>query len=364
MLNAVLARSGVAAAAAAGWVLVGYPLSLVAARPRPARRDAGTTPTVTAVVCAAGDPAALERKLRALRQDGYPRDLLRLVVAADGPVDLVHAVRRAWPGAVVLHCEQRRGKAAALAAALPHATGDVVLLTDADNVLAPGAVSAATRWFADPQVWAVAGRRGESGSAYDVYEDLLRRLESRSGSVAAASGEFLAVRRTRLRPVPPGTVNDDLWLLIDVLARGGRVVYEPAAGGTEAPLGARAEIERRARIAAGRAQLARDLRRLPARDAWRVGNHKFGRLAVPPLAALALIGLPAARHPLARVLATGELLALGLGFGELVGRRAPGRLGRRASAACGQALTGAIAGFAGLGRAALRRQPATWKAVR
>ncbi len=364
MLNTVLARSGLLAAAGVGWVIVGYPATLLVGRRQPVRQDSDPLPSISVIVCAAGAAGPLERKLTELQEDGYPRHLVTVVVAADGDEELRRAAERGWPGATVVHHPERRGKAAAMSDAFAHASGEVIVLTDADNVLDRGSLGAAARWFADSGIWAVAGRRGESGSAYDAYEDLLRRLESRSGSVAAASGEFLAVRRRHLRSVPAGIVNDDLWILLDLLARGGRVVYEPAAGGTEPALAVADEIERRARIGAGRVLLATELHRLPPRAAWRITNHKFGRLAVPPLGLVALVGLPFARHRLARVLFAAEVLVLALGAAELRGHRPPGRAAGRVAAACGQGLTGAIAGLAGLGRGVLRRQSSTWKQVR
>src|SRR3712207_8856981 len=95
------------------------------------------------------------------------------------------------------------------------------------------------------------------------------------------SGEFMAVRRDLLPPFPKGIVNDDLWLLCQLVRGGGRVVYEPEAASEEGGLGAAAELERRSRIGAGRAMLVRELHGLPTGFAVRLVSHKFGRLALP-----------------------------------------------------------------------------------
>jgi biofilm PGA synthesis N-glycosyltransferase PgaC len=365
------ARAGGTGFLAAGWILAGYPLSLLLARSRPLTAGDGASPsgpappTVSVVVPAAGSPAALDAKLAALACDAAGATVaVQLVAALDGDEALRDVTLARWPGATVTFAPERRGKAQALRDALALATGEVVVLTDADNVLAPGSLRAALRHFADPAVWAVAGRRGEAGSLYDRYEDAVRRLESRSGSVAAASGEFLAVRASRLRPVPAGTVNDDLWILLDLLARGGRVVYEPAAGGTESPLPAADELERRARIAAGRVQLLRDVRRLPPRAAWRVVNHKVARLALPPLAVTALCGLPAAPGRAGRAAACAEAAVLGAGLAHVGGHRPRRPRARKVTGACGQLVIGLAATARGVARAAGGRQPAVWQAVR
>ena len=184
-------------ATAVGWVFAGYPAAL-AALPRKAwTRDGEALPRLSVIVPAYREREALARKLGALAEGDYPRDRLEVVVAADADHDDVAAARDAYPEARVLFSPERGGKAAALNRALAVATGDVLVLTDANNILDPGSLRAAAQHFADPAVWGVAGRRGERGSAYDAYEELLRRLETRSGSVAAASGELFAVRRGR-----------------------------------------------------------------------------------------------------------------------------------------------------------------------
>jgi hypothetical protein len=359
------ARGGVAGAIGAGWVLAGYPVSLLLARPRtPAALPGGATPAVSVLVCAASRSQPLEAKLEALRHDGYPADRVQLVAALDGDEALRTVTLRTWPAATVSFSAERRGKARALIDALGLVTGEIVVLTDADNVLTPGSLTAAVRHFADPAVWGVAGRRGETGSAYDRYEDVVRRLESRSGSVAAASGEFLAVRADRLRPLPADVVNDDLWILLDLLARGGRVVYEPAAGGVEAALDPARELERRARIGAGRMQLVGELRRLPPSAAWRVLNHKIARLALPFLLLAGLVGLPAGRGRLGRSVAAAEVVVLGVGIAHARGRRPRRRYARLLTGACAQVVVGLAATARGLGRALTGRQAAIWQAVR
>lgn len=249
-------------AAGAGWVLGGYPAYLALRPPRRTRaRD--IEPTVSIIVPTYNEFETMPEKVRALADLDYPADRVQVIVSVDGDPRLVAAARAADADAEVVLLEQRRGKAAAINEARGGARGEILVLTDANNVLAPGSVRAAVRHFADPDVWAVAGQREESGSAYDRYEDLVRRLEARSGSVAAMSGDFIAVRAERMPPLPAGIVNEDLWLLLALVRAGGRVTYEPLASSIEPALGTTAEITRRSRIGAGRLMLASELRGLP-----------------------------------------------------------------------------------------------------
>jgi poly-beta-1,6-N-acetyl-D-glucosamine synthase len=350
--------------AAASWVLVGYPAALAMRPRRPWTRDPGARPRMSVVVPAYREREALARKLQALTRVDYPPERLEILVAADADPGLIDVAREAAPGARVLFGAQRAGKAAALNRALAAATGEVVILTDANNILDATSLRAAAQHFADPDVWGVAGRRGEDGSGYDVYEDLLRRLETRSGSVAAASGEFFAVRRMRLPAFPDDVINDDLWLLCQLTGAGGRVVYEPAARSIEPPLRAAAELARRSRIGAGRLMLLHEIRRLPMGFTWRLLSHKHARLALPFLLPVILASSAslASRRPY-RVLAAVQVGAYGLGVVAMTGHPPPGVIGR-ASRLSGQFLLGNYAVAVGVVRALRGRQGVRWEAVR
>jgi glycosyltransferase involved in cell wall biosynthesis len=332
-------------------------------RPRAWRRG-DDLPALTLVIPAFREREALAQKLRALEELDYPAELLQVVVPVDEDRELARIAKHASPRAEVLFTPRREGKATALNRALAVATGDAIVLTDANNILRPDSLRAAVRHLADPEVWAVAGRRGEVGSAYERYEDLVRRLETRSGSVAAMSGELIVVRRERLPEFPAGVINDDFWLLCRLVSAGGRVVYEPAAASTEELLGPRQELTRRARISAGRVLLVPEVRRLPLGFASRILSHKLGRLALAPLL-VGMLGssLALARRPAYRALALAQLVLYAPGMLALAGAPVPARrsLFVRASR---ELVLGCTGTTVGLVRGLRRRQAITWDPVR
>ncbi len=362
MIAAVIAFWG--CLAGAGWVLAGYPLALTIRPRRPWHSAAGQEPPmVSLIVPGYREREALPRKLQALATLDYPADRIEILVPVDGDEELARLVREASPSAQLLFSAEREGKAAAMNRALEHVRGDVVVMTDANNLLETGSLRAAMRHFADPAIWAVAGRRGEIGSAYDRYEDLIRQLESRSGSVAAMSGEFMAVRRERMPSFPEGVVNDDFWLLCRLVRDGGRVVYEPGAGSVEPPPSARGEVARRSRMGAGRAMAIGELRGLPPGFALRIVSHKLGRLALP----FFLLGILLSSVALSgsagyRAAAGAQLAGYGIGGLAAAGVAPPGRLGR-ACRALGQFVLGNVAVALGVLRAARRHQQVTWDPV-
>jgi cellulose synthase/poly-beta-1,6-N-acetylglucosamine synthase-like glycosyltransferase len=352
-----------ACAAGAAWVLVGYPVALTVLPRRPWQRDERWSPTVSVVVPGYRERETLPAKLRALTELEYPAERIEVLVPIDGDRELARLAEEASPSAQVLFAADRGGKAAGLNRAVERAGGEVVVMTDANNLLEPGSLRAAVRHLADPAIWAVAGRRGEGGSAYDRYEDLIRNLESRSGSVAAMSGEFMAVRRERLPRFAAGVVNDDFWLLCRLVRDGGRVVYEPEAGSMEPPPSLRGEVARRSRMGAGRVMAAGELRGLPVGFAMRIVSHKLGRLALPFLLLGALLASLALSGSLGyRLAAAAQLAAYGIGGLAAAGLAPPGPLGRLCRG-LGQFVLGNAAVAVGVIRGLRGRQATSWEPV-
>src|SRR5690606_17302805 len=120
---------------------------------------------------------------------------------------------------------------------------------------------------------------GRAEALYWQYEGWIRRNESLVGQATGVNGEILAVRRADWQPLSSQTVNDDVAIALDALARGRRVVFEPNAQSIETPT-ARAvdELSRRERMLAGRWQALGGMARLvwPPRPValWQVASHK------------------------------------------------------------------------------------------
>jgi cellulose synthase/poly-beta-1,6-N-acetylglucosamine synthase-like glycosyltransferase len=121
---------------AAGYYLL---LTLAGLRLRPA--PAADPPMVTVLIPAHDEEAGLPATLASVRASDYPPGRLRVLVVADNCTDDTAEVARRHGAEVVERFDpMRRGKGFALAAGLPHATGDAVLILDADCQLAPDAV--------------------------------------------------------------------------------------------------------------------------------------------------------------------------------------------------------------------------------
>lgn len=220
-------------------------------------------PTVTLLVAAYNEEGVIARKiLNSLALD-YPRDLLEILVVTDGCTDETDAVIRRYEGQGVrlLSRSQRQGKVNALNAAIPLASGEIVVCSDANAFFDPQNLKLLVRHFGDARVALVAGEKriredGKAVSAgeglYWRYESFLKRLDSSVSSALGATGEIFALRKERFEPLPADAIIEDFMLSMRYVMQGYRVVYEPAAvSWEEASPSFTEEFKRKVRIIAG-----------------------------------------------------------------------------------------------------------------
>ena len=227
---------------------------------------ADITPSVTVLVAAYNEEDCIAAKVDNTLGLDYPPERICLLVVTDGSTDQtpeIVAERAAHDARVqMLHQPERRGKAAALARAFPHARGDIVVFTDANTHFALHTIQFLVRHFADPQVGGASGSKrmlrpdqstpGQGESLYWRYESFIKRCDSAVSSVMGVPGEVWAARRSVYEPPEADTLLDDFVGSLRLVERGWRVVYDPEVVAIEeASPSIAAEWRRRSRNAAG-----------------------------------------------------------------------------------------------------------------
>jgi cellulose synthase/poly-beta-1,6-N-acetylglucosamine synthase-like glycosyltransferase len=293
------------------YIYVGYPLTimLLSLVHRRDVRKGSTVPDLTIVIAAFNEEAVIERTiLNKLSQD-YPTNKLSVVVVSDASTDrtdeIVQRLAEANGGRVrLLRQEPRQGKTQALNLAVSSISTAIVVFSDANSMYSPNAISTLVRSFADQDVGYVTGNMvytnpagtsvGEGSGQYMSYENLLRRLEMRVGSIVGVDGGIDAIRRDLFVPMRPDQL-PDFVLPLKVVAQGKRVVYEPDARVYESTLSdAQGEFRMRVRVALRALWALFDERAMlnPFRHgffSWQLLWHKMFRYAAfVPLIGLAI----------------------------------------------------------------------------
>lgn len=307
-------------------------------------------PRVSIVMVVRNEELWIDRKLRNLLELDYRSELLEIVVVSDGSTDRTEMLLRGYADDLRVRSlmnQLPRGKAAGLNDAIARAKGEIVVLTDARQKIERRAIRVLMENFADPAVGCASGalmlgdpEAGEAAKGLGLYwtiEKKIRELESHSGSVVGATGAFYAVRRKLLSQIPEGTILDDVYIPMQVVRQGMRVVFDDRAQAWDVPdSGGGWEFARKVRTLSGNYQL---VQLAPWILSWRnplLGrfvSHKLLRLAVPFALAAMLIASITLTSVLYRVALIVQLLFYGLGLVALVRLPKLGTFGRVADAA-------------------------------
>ncbi len=279
------------------YVYVGYPLSVMLLG-KVRRKDvikADLEPSVTIVIAAYNEEDCLGATLRNKLELDYPRKKVEIIVVSDSSTDKTEEIvlQFAKDGVKLMTQGPRAGKTSALNLAIPKASGEIIVFSDANSLYAKDALRKIVRNFADPEVGYVTGKMiytdpdgttiGDGCSAYMKYENLLRELETRLGSVVGVDGGIDAMRKNIHSQLNPDQLPDFVQPL-KVVAQGYRTVYEPEAILKEASLKDQAdEYRMRVRVSLRALWALFDMRGLllsAPKDiffAWQLWSHKVLR---------------------------------------------------------------------------------------
>lgn len=309
------------------YVLFFYPFALVIwSRISPKNVIRKYAPrTVSIVLPVHNGERWIANKLKDIRNLEYPPELLETIVISNASTDRTLQIARENAGSHVRVIEVAKpGKAAALNAGLASARGEIVFFTDVRQALPPECLHALIADFADPRVGVVSGelvisegdRREEASvGLYWKYEKLIRSSQSRIGSVPGATGSIYAMRRNLTRPLPEGTLLDDVYLPMCAYFRGYRITWEPEAKAYDEPASLKTEFRRKVRTLAGNYQLIPMFPRLliPNHPLWfHFVSHKLGRLFLPYALLLVFLSSFMLPAPLKYVAFGGQALFYGI----------------------------------------------------
>jgi biofilm PGA synthesis N-glycosyltransferase PgaC len=285
-------------------------------------------PSVCLFITANDEASVIAAKLTNALALDYPRRRLEILVASDGSVDATNEIVRSFAphGVRLLAFPERRGKIAAINDGVATVTADIVVFSDANTFLAPGAIRALVRNFADETVGAVSGdvilegeraALGRSEDLYYRYERWLQACESKIGTMVGVDGALYAIRRELFVAPPIDTILDDMAIPMAITRAGRRVVFEPDAQAHErGSETATEEFMRKSRVVAGAVQfLSRRDSAVPRQNRQLVIamiSHKALRWLSPVFAlmAFAASGALAAYSTWFLVAVSGQLLFL------------------------------------------------------
>lgn len=242
------------------YIYFGYPALLwvlSCVRPRPVR-DGDVTPQATFIIAAYNEEKNIAAKIENTLALDYPH--IEVLVVSNGSTDATNEIVRRYADRATLIALEDAGKMEALNEGVRHATGEILVFTDADFLLDRHTLRTIARKFHDPEVGGVCGARkrganrdgdttGEGEGLYARWDYWQKVRESRIGSVFAADGLLYAIRRELYVPITDPAQADDIAISARIPLRGYRLLFEPNATAWEnAGVEAATEFRRKVRV--------------------------------------------------------------------------------------------------------------------
>jgi biofilm PGA synthesis N-glycosyltransferase PgaC len=286
---------------------LGYPLLMVGLAK--IWKTPGTHQTdlqsVSIVIAAYNEESVIRPKLENALSLNYPRELIEIIVVADGSTDSTPTVASEYAGSGVrcLFEPARKGKSNALNRAVATAKHDVLLFSDANNILTHDTIHFLLRALSDERIGGVSGakrileNRERAASVGDGlywrYESIIKQAESKMGGTVAADGEIFAMWKRLYRTIPDDVINDDAFLTLAIVDQGKKLAYEPLASATEeASISIMDDFRVKVRMIAGGYQFVTRFWRTIIKDKWfafKFVSHKLLRWGMPIFLILLII---------------------------------------------------------------------------
>ncbi len=163
-----------------------------------------------------------------------------IIVGSDGSTDKTNEIVRNYTdkGIKLMVFDKNRSKIITQNDCVRETKNEIIIFMDAASFCDKNALNEIIANFADPRVGCVAGKIEfitskdnivtESQGLYWRYEQILKRSESRLGSLVDVDGPLCAIRKTLYAPLDSIMISDLLTPML-VIKQGFTVVFEPNA---------------------------------------------------------------------------------------------------------------------------------------
>lgn len=221
-------------------------------------------PSVTMVIAAYNEENVLKDKIRNCIDLDYPSDKLNILIGSDGSTDSTNKIIKNYVSEKIKLVElPRSGKCNVLNKLIPMASGEIIVLSDANTMYQKDSIKKLVVGFQYKDVGCVCGKlrlmdrdnQPAGESLYWKYETFIKNLEGLFGAVIGSNGGIYAIRKNLFTPLPTNTIVDDFFITCKILEKGYRCIYQQEAiAYEEVAINIASEFKRKVRISKGNFQ--------------------------------------------------------------------------------------------------------------
>lgn len=161
-----------------------------------------------------------------------------ILIISSGSTDRTDSIIRSLiekdPRIRLISEREKKGKPSAINKILSAAKGDIIIMTDGDVYVEPGASSLLEAHFSGNKIGLVAGHpipldlEGVPGRWMRISCDILHEKRSKNIELDV-TGNLYAIKKGIIEKIPENTTLDDVYVALEVKKKGYSIVYEPEA---------------------------------------------------------------------------------------------------------------------------------------
>ena len=223
-------------------------------------------PGISIIISAYNEENVIEERIKNILRLNYPQEKIEIIIGSDGSTDKTNEILTRFSEEIknlkIFLYKDNRGKANVLNDLIIKSSMEFIVFTDANTIFDENAIRNLMQGYSNDSIGGVSGRlilkdektlQNESveEKKYWEYETNLKLAEGNAGLLIGANGGIFSIRKKLFEKLPAKPVTDDLYISLNVLAKGYKFVYKYDAFATE-DIGADVitEYKRKVRFAA------------------------------------------------------------------------------------------------------------------
>lgn len=227
--------------------IIGYPLSLMILdkifKNKKNEKNYDYVPNVTLLIVAHNEEKVIKQKLENVIKIDYPKEKLEILVSSDNSSDRTNSMVKEFIkdnrdfNIKLYEVKERKGKTNAQNEAVRTATGEIIIMTDANAMLDKLAIRELVSSFTNEDIAYVTGQliytndeewTSKSESTYWNLDLKMRDIESRIQTITAGNGALYACRANEYVEFNPIECHDSIMPIYYAL-EGKRAINNPDA---------------------------------------------------------------------------------------------------------------------------------------
>lgn len=198
-------------------------------------------PKISILLAAYNEEDVIKEKIESTFNTNYPIDKIEFIIGSDASTDntesITESFKNKYPQLILKRFKGRTGKPSIINSLEKMATGEILILTDANVFFDTNTLYELTKHYKNPEIGLVGGNILNQETKVDGISKQEKKYLDREntikyhqgiiwGSMMGAFGGLYSMRKSLYKQVPKGFIVDDFYITMNVLLQDHKAINE------------------------------------------------------------------------------------------------------------------------------------------